>query len=89
MIDLQTATHSDFEPCLNQPFRLGDGVELRLVQVELRGHAAKRQAFSLIFEGGPEPPLAQAIHRLEHETLGVLELFLVPLGPARYEAVFA
>ena len=88
MIDLQTATHSDFEPCLNQPFRLGDE-ELRLVQVELRGHAAKRPAFSLIFEGGPDPPLAQAIHRLEHETLGVLELFLVPLGPARYEAVFA
>ena len=89
MIDLRTATHSDFEPCLNQPFRLGDEVELRLVQVELRGHAAQRQAFSLIFEGGPDPPLAQAVHHLEHETLGALELFLVPLGPARYEAVFA
>lgn len=34
----------------------------------------------------------QGIHRVEHEQLGSLEIFLVPLGPdqqgMRYEAIF-
>ena len=40
-----------------------------------------RSQFSLVFRGGPTPPMAQGIHRLEHDRLGQLDLFLVPLGP--------
>ncbi len=39
-----------------------------------------------------ESHLEQAIYALEHAEMGMLELFLVPLGPhedgMRYEAVF-
>ena len=51
-----------------------------------------RMQFALEFRGGPEPPLPQRIYRVEHEALGALEIFLVPIGPDdvghRYEAVF-
>lgn len=56
------------------------------------GHRAA--PFSLEFRGPNEPLLEQAIHSLEHDGLGRLELFLVPLGPdpetdrMRYEAIF-
>jgi hypothetical protein len=43
-------------------------------------------------EPGAERSRAQGIHVLEHATLGVLPLFLVPVGPGdtgpRYEASF-
>jgi hypothetical protein len=32
--------------------------------------------------------LPQRIFRLEHAELGAFELFLVPIGPGEYEAVF-
>ena len=43
---------------------------------------------------GPlEPVLPQAIYDLEHDALGHLDLFLVPIGPSqggmRYQASFA
>jgi hypothetical protein len=41
-----------------------------------------------VFRGGPTPPLPQRIHALEHPRLGRLELFLVPIGPETYQAVF-
>lgn len=59
-----------------------------------------RTSFAVLFHGPIEPVLPQGIYRLEHERLGVLELFIVPVGPdepsgpasqpaaMRYEAVF-
>jgi hypothetical protein len=47
-----------------------------------------RAPFSLVFEGGPDPPLPQGIYRVEHDALGALEIFLVPIAADRYEAVF-
>jgi hypothetical protein len=47
-----------------------------------------RAPFSLVFTGGPEPPLPQRTYRVEHERLGAMEIFLVPIAPGRYEAVF-
>jgi hypothetical protein len=52
-----------------------------------------RQAFSLLFLGPLSPQyLVQHTYRLEHEQMGTLEIFLVPLGPEngrmRYEAIF-
>jgi hypothetical protein len=49
--------------------------------------------FSLVFRGPLEPVLPQRIYRLENESLGAFELFIVPIGPddagMQYEAVFA
>jgi hypothetical protein len=67
-------------------------LKLKLVEVEELGQGLSRRAFSLRFVGPPQPSLPQAIYRLDNPTLGVLEIFLVPLGPhdgaMRYEAVF-
>jgi hypothetical protein len=77
--------------------------EARLAEVS--GHAENlpgefRAPFALIFHGPPEPVRPQGIYRVEHDQLGTLELFLVPVGPdapaepgrepaaMRYEAVF-
>ena len=90
-------THSSFAPHVGDVFRAdidsADGVELRLVEataLPLRGPG--REPFSLVFRGPLEVPLPQGIYPLEHETLGRLELFLVPIGPddegLRLEAIF-
>ena len=53
----------------------------------------QRLQFSLVFRGPLEPVLQQAIYGLDHDALGHLDLFLVPIGPAegamRYHAAFA
>ena len=36
----------------------------------------------------PNPPLPQQIYRVEHEKLGELEIFLVPIAVDQYQAVF-
>jgi hypothetical protein len=97
--DLKAVTHRDFAGCLDQEFRLhADGaqlIDLRLASVDLRGPepASGRRPFSLIFAGPAEPLLPQRMYRIEHDVLGRLDLFLVPIGPdgdaMRYEAVFA
>ena len=51
------------------------------------------QQFSLIFRGPSAPQLSQGTWVLDHDEIGELALFLVPLGPdaegPRYEAAFA
>jgi hypothetical protein len=46
-----------------------------------------------VFRGPAEVVLPQKIYPLEHEALGKLEIFLVPIGPDEagmcYEAVFS
>ncbi|HET6938233.1 MAG TPA: hypothetical protein VFI19_06500 [Nocardioides sp.] len=53
----------------------------------------ERRQFSLVFRGPLERVLPQAIYGLDHDALGHLDLFLVPIGPAegamRYHAAFA
>lgn len=91
---------SDFRPHLNQTFCIRlEGIEpigLELVSVTDSGPQPKsgmRRPFSLHFLGPVSPQyLVQHIYRLDHEQMGVLDLFLVPLGfemgRMRYEAVF-
>ena len=56
------------------------------------GAGQGRTAFSVAFDGPTEHVLPQGIWPLDHEELGRIELFLVPLGPEgeamQYEAVF-
>lgn len=50
------------------------------------------ERFSLFFEGPPDVFLQQGIYALDHEQLGEVTLFLVPLSRTergfRYESVF-
>lgn len=66
--------------------------ELDLISVTDVGSSARQIQFSLVFLGPNEAPLAQGIYRIEHDELGALDLFLVPIGRDKrgvhYEAIF-
>jgi hypothetical protein len=88
-----------FSPHVGDTFwiRLSDGrVETRLVEAHpwgSGGNGQSRAPFSLVFAGPGRFVLPQQIYRVEHEVLGEMEIFLVPIGPQRegmrYEAVFS
>jgi len=91
--DLETLTAADFAPLRGDRFRIaGDDAppfDAELIEVtELAREPGGRAPFSLVFQGGPSPPLPQRIYRIEHEDLGAIEIFLVPIAADRYEAVF-
>jgi hypothetical protein len=100
MLDELTAAH--FAPYQNQTFTVRlDGVEpiaLELAGITELGSGGaepgpRRRPFSLLFLGPVSRQyLLQHIYRLEHEQIGALDVFLVPLGAEggrmRYEAVF-
>jgi hypothetical protein len=97
---LEDLTAAAFEELVGTRFRiaLGDGgiLELVLSQVDrYEAHPGPRaEPFSALFHSPTEGRrfLSQQTYRLEHDRLGALEVFLVPLGPdakgMRYEAVF-
>jgi len=97
---LESLTQERFRPHVGTPFRVeyapAASATLTLVEVAVLGGggaaAARRQPFSLLFRGPRTPVLPQRIYRLEHEGMGALELFIVPLGPdgdgLGYEAIF-
>jgi hypothetical protein len=98
---MDSLTIATFAPLVETTFRLDPGVDddpipLRLVSVSPLGRqpdAPRVEPFALEFAGPAEPQLEQRIYRLEHETLGSLDIFLVPIGfdfagGLRYEAVF-
>ncbi len=93
---LDNLTHARFNECLHTQFRLLDipseGKSLVLAQVSELHKNHKYEVFSLLFNGPVEYPLQQRIYRLHHDQLGILEIFLVPVGRDKegyhYEAVF-
>lgn len=95
---LQDLTPSSFEAHLGTPFRIHFGGErpLEVVLCEVRPHephpGPRSQPFSVFFRGPYPPVLPQQIYPVEHERLGTLQIFLVPVGPDGkgmcYEAVF-
>lgn len=93
-IVLDKLTAATFAEHLHEPFRLdggaAGGLVLELAEVSEAPDGAR--PFSVVFLGPGEPVLPQRIHRLEHEALGALELFIVPIGRdaagVRYQAVF-
>ena len=91
---LDELTVKDFAPLVNDRFRIvldgSPALEVELVEVEeIPREPGGRVPFSLVFRGGPSPPLPQAIYRLEHDGLGAIEIFLVPIAADRYQAVFS
>jgi hypothetical protein len=98
---LDKLTVAEFAGQVGRAFRLSapDAPALDLVLVEARDLSLRSKApgkgrapFSLIFRGPKGPVLAQRIYPLENETLGRLEIFLVPIGSdadgVQYEAIF-
>jgi hypothetical protein len=97
---LETLSIDTFAPRLGEVFRArldgGTTLDLRLDRATPAGRSlleGGRAPFAIEFSGPREPILQQGIHRLEHDALDALEIFLVPLTPdasgARYEAVFS
>lgn len=97
---LDTLTTASFKEHVGSRFHLSlpgqEPLDLVLGEIVLYetnpDHAPRKQPFSLILIGPMRPVLQQAIYPLEHPVLGVLNLFLVPIGPdkrgMRYEAAF-
>lgn len=70
----------------------GETVELEVMEAEKAAGQRADNAFSVVFRGPHEPRLMQRMYDIEHPDLGVLSLFLVPVGHLKdgmlYEAVF-
>lgn len=107
MRDLASLTAADFVPVVGSDFEVleieaggplpdesSERLRLRLAEVvELpEGEAGFRRPFSLRFRGPRHPLLGQLTHRLGHEQLGEMEVFLGPIAAdadgTTYEAVF-
>ena len=95
MLELENVDRTTFAPCVGQTFEavLTDGrVPLTLAEVRPLGAArpgTTREPFALVFHCEPTVRLPQHIYRLEHATLGEMEIFLVPVAAGQCEAVFS
>ncbi len=86
----------EFEEVLNTQFRIpvenSDPLKLELFEITEGLSTDRQEQFALHFRGPLEMPFPQAIRQLEHDTLGTLTLFLVPIGKDEqsmiYEAAF-
>ncbi len=98
MLELEQVDQATFAPYLGQIFEaiVNDG-RLSLTLAEVRPLAAAprggpRPPFALTFHGPPTLRLPQQIYRLDHSTLGAMEIFLVPIAAdasaSRFEAIF-
>jgi hypothetical protein len=91
-----TLTLDSFLPLIGTSFQAGGAGAFTLIEAQSLASAATRaetsrrtrQPFSLVFAGPATPTLPQATRQLDHPTLGSLDIFLVPIGAGKYEAVF-
>ena len=91
-------TEKEFSKHLNTTFRIkGEPpVDLELTQVKAymdqSNDHSDMERFSAYFHGPEDRYLPQSTYALEHEAMGVVDLFLVPIAKdekgLRYEAVF-
>jgi hypothetical protein len=85
-----------FSQHLHTQFRLllegAEPITLELIEVKESDPSPKIELFTLHFRGPDAPRMAQHIHRLEHDKLGTLEIFLTAIGAdaqgITYESVF-
>ncbi|MBR1143451.1 DUF6916 family protein [Bradyrhizobium sp. AUGA SZCCT0431] len=95
--DLATLKLDDFATQLDADFEMqtSDGVlPLKLVKADPAGASGREgAAFSLLFAAPAGTSLPQGIYPVTHPALGVMEIFLVPIGPLQggsgYQAIFA
>ena len=94
--DLAALGIGDFTPHLEATFDMqtaGGVVPLKLAKVDAAGDSGRKGgAFSLIFVAPKGPWLPQAMYPVQHPVLGIMEIFLVPVGPMQggngYQAIF-
>jgi hypothetical protein len=94
--DLAALGIDDFTPHLEASFDMqaaGGVVRLKLVKADPAGDSGRAGgAFALLFVAPKGPWLPQAIYPVTHPALGIMEIFLVPVGPMQggngYQAVF-
>ncbi|MHC1945955.1 hypothetical protein IF803_16355 [Bradyrhizobium sp. UFLA06-06] len=95
-VDLAKLHIDDFTPHQDAEFEMqaaDRAVALKLAKVEPAGNSGRPGgAFSLLFTGPKGAWLPQAIYPVRHPARGVMEIFLVPIGPLGdgngYQAVF-
>jgi hypothetical protein len=100
---LERLTAETFAPAVGETFTLDAGdagtLDLELLESRLQDPdspavdgSGTRAPFSLLFLGPAEPVLPQRIYRLAHDSLGFMEIFIVPVtrdeNGTSYEAVF-
>lgn len=74
----------------------GSAVPVELIEVRDLGTRVledeRLENYALVFRAAVKGHAPQGIYRIEHEALGALDVFLVPIGPdavgMRYEAIF-
>jgi hypothetical protein len=92
----ENLTKEAFTENLNTKFRvpLGESgaAELELVEVVGNVSTPVQEQFSVFFRGPLDLFFPQHIYHLEHERMGEMDIFIVPIGKEkdgfRYEAVF-
>jgi hypothetical protein len=91
VVSLDATSRDDFARHEGSRWRTSDRVTLLLDDVSPRIVSGPWECFSLYFRGPPDAMLGQGSYAFDHDELGSLELFLVPLQPdadgPRYESV--
>jgi hypothetical protein len=94
---LEKITHKSFESIVGESVELKAGeasfrAEVEAVNLLRQNPGQERQPFSVILQACDTENHGQQSYQLTHPDLGVLSLFLVPVGPGeagmRYEIVF-
>jgi hypothetical protein len=98
-VELAAVTHRTFSARVGDVFMVKAAdlsLELTLDAADVRAAPADSEArtpFSLVFTAPADPLLGQGMYAIDHPQLGVLEIFIVPIGRdeggTRYEAVFS
>src|SRR5262245_31408240 len=93
MLDLPTRDR--FAPLLNSQFQLehsNGSIDIELIEVSELRVSRSNESFSLVFRGPGNILIPQAMYRFNHAALGVVDLFIVPIGRDEhglyYEALF-
>jgi hypothetical protein len=94
MID--SVTHADFAQQLNTKFQIqvdaDKRIDLTMVELSELKLSPRQEQFAIVFRGPLEVFLGQGMRDFEHEQMGKLPLFIVPISKddegVYYEAVF-
>jgi hypothetical protein len=89
-------TKEAFSENLNTKFRVPLGsdkaAELELIEVKEIISSPEQEQFSIVFRGPLEYFFPQSIYHIEHEKMGEMDIFIVPVAKDKesfsYEAVF-
>lgn len=89
-------TRGEFSQQIDSVFRTrssdGRSIDLRLVKFDEHLINATQENYTLLFQAPPDAPPEQRTFRLSHESLGEIDIFLVPVKTDQdglyYEAVF-